>query len=78
MVDMRCATQTGTGVSSSVTGIGKVPSAINLTGPLALRSRQTFCGAANASATLTADDACCYTAAIATTGAMSFWARPAP
>jgi hypothetical protein len=66
-VDTRGSTQTGSGASSSATAIGNTASAANLTGPLALRSRQTFSGAANATATLTADDACCYAAAVATT-----------
>lgn len=64
-VDTRGATGTGAGASSSATAIGNTASAANLTGPLALRSRQTFSGAANATATLTADDACCYAIAVA-------------
>lgn len=64
-VDMRGSTQTGGGASSSATAIGNTASAANLAGPLALRSRQTFSGAAFGTATLTADDACCYAVAVA-------------
>lgn len=67
-VDARGAsTGTNSGASSSATAVGNTATAANMTGPLNLRSRQTFSGAVGASATLTAGDVCCY--AVATSNA---------
>jgi hypothetical protein len=60
------STGTNSGISSSATAVGNTASAANLTGPLRLRSRQTFSGAAISNSTALADDACCYAVSVAT------------